>query len=146
LFADTAFVNVTVNQLPIVNITDSVVQLMTGTTFTILATVSNNVNSYKWSPATDLSCTDCLQPVASINNTITYTLNATDEFGCSNKDSISIIAVCTGQYIYVPNTFSPNNDGMNDYFYPRSGAGINIKSLTIFNRWGQMVFQKKISL
>ncbi|HEX5151846.1 MAG TPA: PKD domain-containing protein [Parafilimonas sp.] len=142
-FTDTAYVNVTVNQLPSVNITDSVVQLMTGTTYTILASASNDVNSFKWSPGTDLSCTDCLQPVATINNTIKYTLTATNESGCSNSDSISIIAICTDQYIYVPNTFSPNNDGMNDYFFPRSGAGISIKSLTIFNRWGQMVFQKK---
>jgi hypothetical protein len=115
-FADTAFVKVKVNQLPTVNIVDSVVQLMTGTTYTILASASSDVNSFKWSPGTDLSCTDCLQPVATVNNTITYALNVTNESGCSNSDSIAIIAVCTDQYIYVPNTFSPNNDGMNDYF------------------------------
>jgi len=44
--------------------------------------------------------------------------------------------------LYVPNTFSPNNDGMNDYFFPRSNKGIVIKSLRIYNRWGQAVFQK----
>jgi gliding motility-associated-like protein len=40
----------------------------------------------------------------------------------------------------MPNTFSPNGDGMNDVYYPR-GRGIErVRSLKIFNRWGQMVF------
>ena len=42
----------------------------------------------------------------------------------------------------MPNTFSPNNDGMNDYFYPRSGSAYTISSLVIFNRWGQKLFEK----
>ena len=43
----------------------------------------------------------------------------------------------------MPNTFSPNGDGMNDIYYPR-GRGINtIRSLRIFNRWGQMVYERK---
>ncbi|MEP6467524.1 MAG: gliding motility-associated C-terminal domain-containing protein, partial [Parafilimonas sp.] len=58
-------------------------------------------------------------------------------------DKISIISVCTNESVFLPNTFSPNNDGMNDYFFPRTGSDINIVSLTIFNRWGQTIFQKR---
>ena len=41
--------------------------------------------------------------------------------------------------LYVPNAFTPNNDGVNDVFQPK---GYNIKTykLLIFNRWGQCVF------
>ncbi len=142
-FSDTAAVNVTVNPNPTVNITDSVVQVLTGSTYNILVTASIDAQNFEWLPPTGLSCYTCLQPVATVNKNITYTLNATNEFGCSDSDNITIISVCTGEAIYLPNTFSPNNDGMNDYFYPRSSAGITIKSLTIFNRWGQMIFQKR---
>ena len=50
------------------------------------------------------------------------------------------IANCNGGNLFLPNTFSPNGDGKNDAFYPR-GSGIRkIKSLRIFNRWGETVF------
>ena len=42
-----------------------------------------------------------------------------------------------------PNTFSPNNDGSNDIYYPRGRGLDRIKSLQIVNRWGQVVFQKR---
>ena len=58
-------------------------------------------------------------------------------------DSIKITVICNNANFFVPNTFSPNGDGVNDVFYVR-GKGLNIvPSLTIFNRWGQIVFQKK---
>ena len=42
----------------------------------------------------------------------------------------------------MPNNFSPNGDGMNDKFYP-GGSGINrIRYLRVFNRWGEVVFEK----
>jgi len=43
----------------------------------------------------------------------------------------------------MPNTFSPNNDGSNDAFYPRGKGLYSIKTLRIFNRWGEIVFEKK---
>ena len=43
--------------------------------------------------------------------------------------------------IYIPNSFSPNNDGINDVFLVSGNAlDIEVFDLTIFNRWGQVVF------
>ena len=42
----------------------------------------------------------------------------------------------------MPNTFSPNGDGSNDIFYPRGKGLDRVKSLRIFNRWGEVVFEK----
>ena len=59
------------------------------------------------------------------------------------RDSMRLQVICNGANFFVPNTFSPNGDGTNDVFYVR-GKGLNIiPSITIFNRWGQIVFQKK---
>jgi gliding motility-associated-like protein len=141
-FTDAANVTVTVNARPTVNIVDSVVQQMIGSSYTISSTASSDAITLDWSPKTGLSCYNCLQPVAMVNANTTYTLTATNQFGCSSSDSITIISVCKGQSFYMPNTFSPNNDGVNDYFYPRSGTAYTITSLLIFNRWGQRLFEK----
>jgi gliding motility-associated-like protein len=44
--------------------------------------------------------------------------------------------------VYIPNAFSPDDDGVNDIFMIR-GVGISIKSFRIFNRWGNLVFEKQ---
>lgn len=72
-------------------------------------------------------------------NTITYTARAYNP-GCSVSDKVTIQVLCNGANVYIPNTFSPNHDGMNDQFYPRGRGLTNIKSMRIFNRWGQMIF------
>ena len=67
---------------------------------------------------------------------------ASNAGGCTATDFVTIVLTCGSGNLYIPNTFSPNNDGMNDVFYPR-GKGINgIKQFTVFNRWGNVVFQK----
>ncbi|MEO8116984.1 MAG: gliding motility-associated C-terminal domain-containing protein, partial [Bacteroidota bacterium] len=48
--------------------------------------------------------------------------------------------LCDKNNIFIPNTFSPNNDGMNDAFYPRGTGLFSIKSIRIFNRWGEIVY------
>jgi gliding motility-associated-like protein len=49
---------------------------------------------------------------------------------------------CNNDNVFVPNTFSPNGDGSNDVFYVR-GKGLNrVKMLRVFNRWGQVVFER----
>jgi gliding motility-associated-like protein len=62
--------------------------------------------------------------------------------GCTAKDKVSIALTCTANNVFIPNTFSPNNDGMNDIFFIRGIGLYKVRSLRIFNRWGEMVFSK----
>jgi len=60
--------------------------------------------------------------------------------GCTATDSVIVTEDC---YMDVPNAFTPNGDGINDYFLPRPllAKGLTSFTLTIFNRWGQTVFE-----
>jgi len=98
--------------------------------------------SYNWLPTQNLSCTRCPVPTASPQFTTKYAVNITDRYGCTNKGEVTVKVVCTGQNFFIPNTFSPNGDGSNEVFYPR-GTGLDrAKILRIFNRWGEIVFEK----
>lgn len=55
------------------------------------------------------------------------------------KSYSNAIEVAKPMSIYAPNAFSPDNDGINDYFFV-SGEGIEEFSLEVYNRWGELVF------
>jgi gliding motility-associated-like protein len=65
-----------------------------------------------------------------------------DSNGCKNTGQIQVIVVCPNSNVFVPNTFSPNGDGMNDVLYVRGKGLDRVKSLRIFNRWGELVFEQ----
>ena len=66
-------------------------------------------------------------------------LLVTNSFGCSDTATKSIV-VYDDFLVYVPNSFTPNGDGINDSFLIY-GTGIKITDMQIFNRWGQLIFQ-----
>ena len=73
---------------------------------------------------------------------MTYNITATNQYGCATIVLLPIKLVCPASTAFIPNSFSPNGDGQNDIFYVR-GRGISgIKSFKIFNRWGQLVFER----
>ena len=93
-----------------------------------------------WMPSETLSCPDCLDPTASPFQTTTYFLTAVDDAGCTALDSVTIIVTLI-RPIYIPNVFSPNADGLNDYFTVYGGpAARSIRTLKVFARWGNLVF------
>jgi gliding motility-associated-like protein len=55
---------------------------------------------------------------------------------------VTIQVLCNNGNVYIPNSFSPNGDGMNDIFYIRGKGIASVKALRVFNRWGMVVFQK----
>ena len=69
-----------------------------------------------------------------------YFLTVTSSFGCAVTDSIIVRRSC---HIGIPNVFTPNGDGANDYFFPRDllAAGLTYFRMQVFNRWGQVVFE-----
>lgn len=103
---------------------------------------SGPIVNYNWSPPGGLSCTDCPEPIASPRKTTTYTITVEDSYGCKNSEEVTVTVVCGGRNLFIPNTFSPNADGRNDYFYPRGTGLERIQSFRIFNRWGEQVFSK----
>jgi gliding motility-associated-like protein len=141
-FSDTGYINTTVFNYPILNVgPDATINV--GSSYQVPGSGSADIVSLNWLPVTALSCTNCLSPLATPKNTTVYALSATNNGGCTTVDSLKITVICNGANFFVPNTFSPNGDGTNDIFYVR-GKGLNIiPSITIFNRWGQIVFQRK---
>ena len=140
--ADTATKNVLVHPLPTSTL-PSTYTIQPGYPATITGEYSSNVVSYNWKPATGLSCTDCPNPVASPKFNTKYVVQYVDSNGCRNADVVQVIVLCKNANVFIPNTFSPNGDGHNDVFYVRGRGLDRVKSLRIFDRWGEVVFEKK---
>ncbi len=141
-FFDTKNVEVTVFNYPTVTLGPNT-QILVGASYQIPATGSPDIVSQNWLPVTGLSCTTCLSPLASPQATTTYVITAVNAGGCAVSDSITIQVVCNNNNFFIPNTFSPNGDGVNDIFYVRGTGLSTIPSMTIYNRYGQIVFQKQ---
>jgi len=140
-FTDTGYVFVKVWPYPTVDAgTDQTVSI--GATLTLTPRYSSDVIGYQWNnPMQSLSCTTCPSPTVQTKSAQnTYKVQVINAGGCTSMDEVTVYAICNGGNLFIPNTFSPNNDGKNDVFYPR-GSGIRkIKSLRIYDRWGEIVF------
>jgi gliding motility-associated-like protein len=71
-----------------------------------------------------------------------YFLKVTSINGCTATDSISVKNDC---YLNIPNAFTPNGDGYNDFWMPNEllSSGVFYYTLKVFNRWGEVVFETK---
>jgi gliding motility-associated-like protein len=103
-----------------------------GRNYTI--TVSQKYQQYLWSDGSK-------QSQLIIKDTGTITLRVTDAAGCRGDDAIHITGEQCLRGVFIPNSFTPDNDGNNDVFRPVVYDDITDYHLTIFSRWGQKVFQ-----
>ncbi|MEO1713441.1 MAG: gliding motility-associated C-terminal domain-containing protein, partial [Bacteroidota bacterium] len=105
-----------------------------------LNVLEDQIASVQWTPTDGLSCTDCLEPIATPTTTTTYTALVTDIFGCQ-VETRTTVTVDPALGIYIPNVFSPDNDGINDIFqiYVRDGSVERVREFLIFDRWGELV-------
>lgn len=130
---DSAVLPITVNPFPVVNLgPDS--SLCPGLTGSLLLTDLNNSNAvYTWSTGDNAAAITVTEPGR-------YWVRATTPGSeCSTTDSIWIKRDC---YLNVPNAFSPDGDGLNDFFLPREllSSGLKRFTMSIYNRWGQLIF------
>ncbi|MEZ5030861.1 MAG: gliding motility-associated C-terminal domain-containing protein [Saprospiraceae bacterium] len=98
--------------------------------------------SYSWVPVETLTDAGIPNPVATPDSTTTYTVYFTDDRGCSASAQVTITVatpICDDPYIFVPNTFTPNDDQVNDRLYVR-GVFIDEMVFMIYDRWGNLVF------
>ena len=99
--------------------------------------------NFLWPDGSTLSCWECLNPYAGPLTSTDYILIASNEL-CA--DSLQIfLFVDETRRVFAPNVFSPNADGINDYFYLQSPDFGIIHSLIIADRWGGIVFNSSQS-
>lgn len=140
-FTDTAAVFVKVNPYPTVDAGPDIT-IPVGNSALIKPVNSPDVVSWLWSPPYNLSCINCDTTNATPKRNTRYTITVKNSSGCTSSDHMNINLVCDWGNVFIPNTFSPNSDGSNDKFYPR-GTGISlIGSLRVFDRWGELVFER----
>ena len=101
----------------------------------VLSDKLNSINSagYAW-----LWNTGQTTPSIAVTSPGDYVATVTMQGGCVMTDTIT---VSNGCYVNLPNVFTPNGDGVNDYFNPRDYlSGLRTFNFSVYNRWGQLIF------
>ncbi len=101
--------------------------------------------SYAWETnlTETLNCPSCPELTVSPFFDTDFLLNVIDAFGCTDVDSLQIFVDKTRR-IFIPNAFSPNFDGVNDFFYIQGKGFVNVNYFRIYDRWGELVFENKM--
>ncbi len=134
---DSSFVvNVTVIAIPVINVTKSNDIDCTMPTTRLSA---SGALQYSWVPAATLTNSQVYNPIANPRVTTTYIVTGNNN-GCTSNDSVTVIVSRNGG-LELPNSFTPNNDGMNDCFGIKYPLGVQELTFIIYNYLGQKVFE-----
>jgi len=107
--------------------------------FTNTVPILDSFLVYQWAATSpSLECYDCPHPLASPVKDTWYKILLTDSNGCTAEDSV-LIKVFLDKASWIPNTFTPNGDGANDFAF-LYGKGFERIEFSIYNRWGEKVF------
>ncbi len=96
---------------------------------------------YSWTPATNLNDTSIYDPTGTYPDTghFVYVVHIVSDFGCAGYDTIRVMVVANSELV-VPTAFTPNGDGLNDYFKPIAVGYRSLNYFRVFNRWGERVY------
>jgi gliding motility-associated-like protein len=105
----------------------------------------NTNRTFKWSVVSGDSASlingSIPRPTVSPLETTVYALYVVDEYVQEHYDTVTVEVVDCENPVFVPNIFSPNNDGQNDVLYVRSTYIQELKDFRVYNRWGEQIFQ-----
>jgi gliding motility-associated-like protein len=115
-----------------------------GDEFELSAQIVGGYDTIMWSVnCPDSLCADQYELSIFPLNTVSYNVTVVDGNGCITTDQITI-SVEKGREVYIPNVFTPNGDGPNDYFMVYAGKEVaKVHEFKIFNRWGEQVFARQ---
>jgi gliding motility-associated-like protein len=113
------------------------VYVLKGSTTTLNPTVSESNVHYLWTPDLNINNDTLKSPTITGDVNTVYTLTVTDSRGCVSSDTV---LVKVSPLIGIPNTFTPNGDGVNDYWDINGLIAYTSAVVDIYDRYGQQVF------
>ena len=137
---DTASIDINVVKAPVVNAgVDKITPV--GKAVQLTASISGDVVSFTWSPTNFMLNETTLTPLVNPPADYQYVLTAFAPKNCGTFTDTVQVKIING--IFIPNAFSPNGDGKNDTWNVPGLEIYPLHTLTIFDRYGQIVFQRK---
>ena len=140
---DTAGATIVVNPSPLYTLPESAVVYPEELFEVPLEVTDPSSILITWEQDWLLSCGNCARPVIETDTSVLLNLVVADVLtGCSIVDSINLLVPggCNEKFVFVPNAFSPNGDGINDVLIPTSSKHSEMQSFQIFDRWGGLLF------
>jgi len=98
---------------------------------------TSDIVNYSWSPAAGLSDPAIKNPMANPSVTTTYTLTVTTAGGCTDSADITVTVI---ENVIIPNAFTPNGDGINDFWNIAHLSEYPGCSVDVFGRNGQLIY------
>ncbi|MEO5673864.1 MAG: PKD domain-containing protein, partial [Chitinophagales bacterium] len=137
-YTDTFSVKVTVQDQPVINAGPDL-NVISGSSTQLMVTGTGG--AYQWMPEEGLDCATCLSPVATPQQTTTFTVTVTDSAGCKASDEVVITVACGDDVVFVPDAFTPNDNGHNDVFLVRALGNLTLHYFRVYDRWGKIIFE-----
>ncbi len=109
-----------------------------GNSFTLDPILTGNPNQFWWTPTVFLANENtAIAEVTTITKDTTYYFRVMNSAGCEARDTVKVLVF---NRIWAPDAFTPNHDGQNDVWELKGVEGFNLAEVTIFNRWGEVVY------
>lgn len=108
--------------------------------FRVIEGDSNLIERLRWSPSVGLNCSDCEAPIASPFSNETYTLNVEYAGECQTSNKVKI-KVESKDELYIPSAFYPYSDKLENRTFKIYSNNILRAKLSIYNRWGEKVYE-----
>lgn len=123
--------------IPTIALPDTV-KTWRGNSFTLEPVLTGNPDQFWWTPGVFLANENiAIAEVINITNDTTYYFRARNAVGCENQDTVKVVVF---NRIWIPDAFTPNHDGQNDLLELKGVEGFTLAEITIFNRWGEIVY------
>ncbi|HRI25299.1 MAG TPA: SBBP repeat-containing protein [Ferruginibacter sp.] len=128
---------VQVKPVPVITISPANPTIAAGASVQLNATVSGLYNSIMWTPPAGLNNTAVLNPVAAPLTTTTYKLSVSAANQCNAEATVTVKVT---REVFIPNSFTPNGDGLNDLFRIPPGTSFTLQRFLVYNTYGNLVF------
>ena len=114
--------------------------IVAGKTVQLTGSITGDVANFNWSPTDFMLNETTLTPLVNPPIDYEYVLTAKAPNNCGTSTDTVLVKIING--IFIPNAFSPNGDGKNDTWNVPGLEAYPLHTLIIFNRYGQVVFQR----
>jgi gliding motility-associated-like protein len=135
----TKTVNIGIKPNPVVNAGPDFT-ILTGSSVTLNGSTTGTTQSVLWTPAASLTGSNTYSPVATPQTTTMYTMTVKDLNNCTSADSalVTVLPYCANPM----KAFTPNGDGINDLWRVTSGGCADKVNVSVFNRYGNLMYKK----